>query len=522
MQMYNRLLAAFEQLSNEGEYTNVLKQGWKLYQNEVVQKLNVYSSSMINGIVKDMELHAVVLDSEHIRYSTCTCGQLVYCEHMAALLFQYCKQLENGKVLAEQAYFQLLGLVKASTVAAHNQNESNATGINRHSDPEQIIHSITQQFGDDWKKCKHSFHPLSNTLTAIKGLAKSSEPMIQRLHWCVAILYVLALGEKAIQATDTFSRYYHEMTFKRIAEPWSTQLYELLEELQQKALSEQELQWLNAIMSFTFDRAIQYEKPMFDWDYTYYRLISFIKQEEQNEQLYEKLEKLAVNEERPYANSFLNGSIAALKIGKQADEEAVTYIEKCQFERVQRLIYPVVEARMNDGQWSKVRMWMDYLYQHFMESQQIRSIGPYMQLCRKGSQQQPNEQKWITYMAQFLPHSYHALSEHYLSQKQFQEWAELQIYMGRKPEDFKAHELQVIEKQAPFALLPMYHQAIDLAVHGRNRQGYRLAAKYMKKLQGLYEQLEKPHIWKRYFDLMQHRYSRLRAFQEELLKGKLL
>lgn len=525
--MYNRLLSAFEQLSSEGSYSNVLKQGWKLYQGQVVQKVNVYGAHMINGIVKDIELHAVVLDTEHIRYSSCTCQQSVYCEHMAALFFQYCKMLENGKVLAEQAYFQLLGLVRAASISADSvssqSEQENAVRIHTSTDPKQVFQQMSQQYGEDWKKCKHSFHPLSNTLTSIKGMAKTSEPAIQRLHWCASILFVLYLGERSLQAVDSFSRYYHEMTFKRIAEPWITQLYELLMELEGIQLQPQEQQWIRAMMHFTFERAIVYEKPMFEWDYAYYRLISFLVPYENHQtELRAELMKLAGQETREFVTSFLNGSIAVLMLGKQDDEQAITYLEKCQFDRIQRLIYPVVEARMNSGQWEQVMNWMNYLYDHFIQSQQIRSLGPFMQLCRKGIQLQSHQTIWLQYMVAFLPHSYTTLSEHYLTQKQYKDWADLQIYMGRKPEDFKGNELQIIEKQAPKALLPMYHQAIELAIHSRNRQGYRMAAKHMKKLHSLYEQLEKQNVWKSYFDKMQNRYNRLRAFQEELLKGKLL
>ena len=525
--MYNRLLTAFEQLSSEGTYSNVLKRGWKLYQDQFVQKVNVYGATMINGIVKDIELHAVVIDSDHIRYSSCTCQQNVYCEHMAALLFQYCKTLENGKVLAEQAYFQLLGLVRASSVPSATSDspleQNNAGQISSQIDPEEVIQKMMQLFGDDWKKCKHSFHPLSNTLTSIKGMAKSSQPNIQRLHWCTSILFVLSLGERALQAVDSFSRYYHEMTFKRLAEPWSNQLYELLGLVQGDSLQPYERQWIKSMMSFTFVKATTLEKPMFEWDYAYYRLISFLASDvEQNDELSLKLEKLAKVETDEFVTSFLYGSIAVLNLAKNNDEHAIEYLGKCQFDRVQRIMYPIVEARMSNDQWEKVELWMDFLNDHFVQTQQVRSIGPFLQLCRKGSQLQSSNSKWMKYMLEFLPHSYAALSEHYINEQRYKDWADLQIYMGRKPEDFKANELQVIEKHAPSALLPMYHQAIEISIHSRNRQGYRTAAKHIKKLHSLYEQLEKPHVWKSYFDLMQSRYNRLRAFQEELLKGKLL
>ncbi|MFC6332595.1 hypothetical protein ACFP56_08145 [Paenibacillus septentrionalis] len=519
MQIYNQLLAAFDELCQSGNYTAVVKRAWQLYQADAVQKTNVYAKNMVNGIVKDVELHAVVIDSEHIRYSSCTCQHSDFCEHIGALFFQYSKGLENGKVLAEQAYFQLLGVTRASSI----QQSESSSSLDQHTNPAELFQRLHSKYGEDWKKCKHSFHPLSQTLTAIKGMAKHSPQNVQRMHWCASILYVLYLGERALLAVDSFSRYYHEMTFKRIAEPWMTSLYEWLKELKDEKLHSFEYEWIRELLAFVYDCAAKMEKPMVEWDYIYYHLLGLLAGNETQQQEMVQLFKQQLElEQSPYMRNMLYGSLAVLKLNEHEDEAAISYFEKCQFEKVQRLIYPVVEGRMQEQQWDKVHIWMDRLLEHFTTGQHIRSVGPYLSLCRKASMLQPSEERWQSVMIMLLPHSYSSLAEHYAAQGQYEQWTDLQMYMGRKPDDFKGAELQSIERHSPEALLPMYHQAIDSAIHSRNRQGYRMAAKYMKKLQGLYEQLEKQDVWLRYFDAMQHKYSRLRAFQEELLKGKLL
>lgn len=520
VQIYNQLLAAFDELCQDGNYTAVVKRAWQLFQAEAVQKTTVYAKNMINGIVKDIELHAVVIDSENIRYSSCTCHRSEFCEHIGALFFQYSKSLENGKVLAEQAYFQLLGITRASQ---HIKPSNDELQVNQSINPAELFRLLHRQFGDDWKKCKHSFHPLSQTLTSIKGLAKDSPYYVQRLHWCASILYVLYLGERALQASDSFSRYYHEMTFKRIAEPWITNLYELLTDLKEAELHSFELSWVNQLLAFVYDCAAKAEKPTIEWDYIHYYLIGLLEGYHQEElDLHRALIRRLDAEQGAFMRNLIYGSLAALELNASKDEEAIAYIEHCQFEKVQRLIYPFVERRMQEQRWDKVQLWMDTLLQHFTSGNHLRSIGPFLALCRKATALQPEDDRWQDTMLTLLPHSYSALAEHYVAQGKYESWADLQMYMGRKPEDFKGTELQSIEKHAPEAVLPMYHQAIEAAIHTRNRQGYRTAAKHMKKLMTLYEQLDKHVVWHRYFDAMQLKYSRLRAFQEELLKGKLL
>lgn len=521
MHIYNQLLAAFAELCQNGAYISIVKRAWQLAQAEAVQKVNVYAGHMINGIVKDIELHAVVIDSEHIRYSSCTCQQPQFCEHIGALFFQYCKTLENGKVLSEQAYFQLLGVIKATMPAQQAQTEQPIIG--QHTDVQQLFQQLQQKFGDEWRKCKHSFHPLSQSLTSIKSMAKHSEPDVQRLHWCASVLFVMYLGERALQASDSFSRYYHEMSFKRIAEPWTTQLYEWLEQLHGQKLLPYQQRWIEQMLSFAYERVEMYEKPMLEWDYIYYRLAAIAQGQQPLEmQMQQELKAKLEQEHRPQLVQLMNGALAVLAFQAGEDELALHYLQLCPFEKVQRLIYPMVEARMQGEQWEQVKMWMEWLMRQFAGGGQLRSVGPFLALCRKASALQPQQHQWLDAMLTLLPHSYQALSEHYYTHGHFSAWADLQMYMGRRPDELKNSELQKLEQQAPVVLLPMYHQAVEYAIHTRNRQGYRMAAKYMKKLLALYEQLERQHVWQSYYERMQSKYSRLRAFQEELVKGKLV
>lgn len=81
-------------------------------------------------------------------------------------------------------------------------------------------------------------------------------------------------------------------------------------------------------------------------------------------------------------------------------------------------------------------------------------------------------------------------------------------------------ELKAIEEHDSALLLPLYHQAAERAVLEKNRASYKTAVRLLKKLHGIYKQLGQDDRWEHYVYRLADKFSRLRAFQEELKKGK--
>ncbi len=105
---------------------------------------------------------------------------------------------------------------------------------------------------------------------------------------------------------------------------------------------------------------------------------------------------------------------------------------------------------------------------------------------------------------------------------QWQRWMDFQLSLGSDPLEFRVTDLAPIDKGAPEALLPFYHQAVERYVLLKNRDGYKTAVKLLKRLAKLYKRLKRESRWEAFFDAFVDRHSRLRALQEELRKGKLL
>ena len=71
-------------------------------------------------------------------------------------------------------------------------------------------------------------------------------------------------------------------------------------------------------------------------------------------------------------------------------------------------------------------------------------------------------------------------------------------------------------------LLPILHLQVVRLIASKNRSSYREAVRYLKKLRTIYKKLKQVNTWDSYIHYISDTNKRLRAFQEELKKGKLI
>ncbi|MEK5271473.1 SWIM zinc finger family protein [Aeribacillus sp. FSL K6-8394] len=121
-----------------------------------------------------------------------------------------------------------------------------------------------------------------------------------------------------------------------------------------------------------------------------------------------------------------------------------------------------------------------------------------------------------------LPYSYAVYHEYLIEKGLFHTWAELQLSIGFSLDDVESRLLTVIEKKAPGVLLPLLHQEIAGKIAVKKRSSYKDAVKYLKRLKRVYKKMGDMDTWEHYFQHITSEYKRLRAFQEELVKGKLM
>ncbi len=145
----------------------------------------------------------------------------------------------------------------------------------------------------------------------------------------------------------------------------------------------------------------------------------------------------------------------------------------------------------------------------------LKAIRPY---CTENDRPDLIERAYVN----LLPHSFHDYQYFLLEKKEYGKWMELQTYIGFNLESVSKESLKTLQVEAPKVLLPLYHQAIQADLNGRNRAHYRQAVRKLKKLRTLYRKMKRLDEWEEYFDILLSRTKRMRAFQEECKRGKLI
>ncbi|MFK4998759.1 hypothetical protein ACI2OX_19950 [Bacillus sp. N9] len=86
-----------------------------------------------------------------------------------------------------------------------------------------------------------------------------------------------------------------------------------------------------------------------------------------------------------------------------------------------------------------------------------------------------------------LPHSRYQYIAYLLDKQDYRKWAELQLYTENTLEYIDSHTISIVAKHDPSALRPLYHETITALINNRNRDSYKRAVRYLKRLQKLYK-----------------------------------
>ncbi|WP_127532581.1 SWIM zinc finger family protein [Paenibacillus kobensis] len=521
----------------------VAERGWDYYSKGRVQSVKLMDGDTLIGAVRGTDMYSIMLDVSHFAYSTCTCPNSDYCKHMAAVYFAACAK--SGTRSPEDARRRLMGLAAPETASA-NGRPAELT----EDDYRRITSRMEELYGDAWKQCRYSLHPLQSVLLGLKGLARDWDKSIQKYEWMLAILFTLRQAEKAFTLVDPFSKYYQQMSFTRMAEPWIEQ-YESIaaDQTNWREWSARSSEWFDTVAEYARNQAADGVNELFRWDFLYLSLTSGRldddkwraaerarlerkKEEaaaEQGKSAYPKPSPAAgvseamqaAAEQSKRRNYFAEIGLAALDMFEGHDVRAAARLEDAPIEPIEPLIQMYAQTRLTQRNWESFEIWMQFFFERRSQGANSRAIVPFLYLCRQADLVQPDNPQWIGWMIALLPYSYSELADHWLELGKFENWADLQLLMGLSPEDLDAKDVREATKSAPQSLLPIYHQAIDDAIGARNRQGYKTAVKLMKKLEKLYKTLNQQEQWERYVGLLSDKYHRLRALQEEMAKGNI-
>lgn len=245
----------------------------------------------------------------------------------------------------------------------------------------------------------------------------------------------------------------------------------------------------------------------------------------------EKYERQLLEErESGKASQMLELALVHFAFASGKDELAFERLSQSE-KKIDMVHYLVWMKLLVDKQaWTRLLSWLLHLKPNFLEgvgtyyyhSDSREFFHEYLNYFWKYAQHTGDEDQYEEMLIEFLPITFYEYGEYLMVIGEHERWVELQIIMGYSPELIQRKDLKEVVSFQKETVLPIYHQAIDRLINERTRKSYQSAIKHLKTLRSLYFELGDEERFSQYIDQIATVYGRLRAFQEELRKGKFI
>ena len=516
---------------------NAIKKGLNLYRQGNVSNIKVIDHA-IHANVQDVTSVEVALDLNFVELSTCTCPSDDFCRHRLAVFFYGYATIDRiGRFLDDwKSSHSRPQVTKRQALPVQTAKDFYRSQSFNETSLESWLNFFEQQYEkflvDRVQNDRYYFAGLYNRFfSTLKSYAPKSSIELKRLftvHAGLTTFYKMVEGLEEMQLSSyeihSYVRPYSASLIDSISEnvealkkvplPFSFDL--LLEDgltrIQQLLTRNQALQFERFVLYRAFWSGLLNQK----------RWIELERNSLQDRYQKESGTENGVSFECQYG-------LMHLSFLGQDDKKVISWLND--FDE-HGLPYAIgwIETLNKSENWKRLKPWLTYALDH-MENYIVgvtsydgkRQMTRYLlQLFTDYAANSHSDYELVQSMQKLLPYSY-AEYNHYLFQKEdYQTWVDLQLLLGFDISEFDRHLIKTIEEKDRSTLLPLYHQAVNQALLQKNRKSYKQAVKYLKKLRTHYRRLKKEHQWEAYFEQLVTMHKRLRAFQEELKRGKLL
>jgi hypothetical protein len=506
---------------------NRMTKGLKLYREGRVYNVSL-DSNMLDGTVDDdHHVHSVSLNIRQPSQSYCDCFQAGYCEHMIAALFYAASSFGQVGEITKRFKEKRKPKIAVSEIKTAKQLlQAQYYDEMKHETWLQYFEKEYEAFSKEQKRFSYrQMYFLVNIFEEFyaKLLRKATKmPILQELFELNAALFSLQkLFEEAkdFETNNTYS-YYNPAS---IAERFVDEIEELVSQITIHAFP-------MALDPILKDTGRIVHQLFFNYNvyiFKRYYIYRYIWTELLDRPLWIKEEQQLIGQQTNTVDKAL--ASAHLLFLQKKDREAMTLLDE-HAGRLPGLYLYWVDVLSDTLQWSRAKDWLSFTYKYVKQDIEdedsyyvnrdlvrifLTSYGRYA----AGT----NEQAGLELVLQeLLPYSFIEYNEYLLDKKLYKTWVELQMLVGFDDLTELKEVIKEIEKENREYVLPLYHHAVMEAIALKHRQGYRLAVRYLKKLRTHYTKLKRTDEWELFIETIAASYSRLRAFQEELRKGKLI
>lgn len=513
---------------------SVVEQGLEYQQKGYVYNTDVAADRTLVSKVQGGEVYSVKLDLDFFGLSECSCPYEGYCKHMAAVFFyaysvygrpdMFVKEWKQRQevpvtVRSGSKLHQKTALLPSSQPAAFALKES--------APPEEWLAHIEREFTSFsgrhnlWRYDIDEYYS-----AALQSAIRPSTwwvPEAKKLLTLYGLLYALYRLERDC-GTGNPAASTRTAGFNQTAETFEQRLKEIAEETD---ADQAERRWPDHLLGMAgFVAKALLEKPavpIVRWMDAYRTLWTcLLRKEEWREKEIAKIDgmlaepALLTDTERDDWHK----ARAHFDILAGRDKEARSRLgQLASFHPGECLFY--AETFGKDGQWDRLWLWLQWLLPQCRKTD--RDL--FQTLCgyaAEAARELGREDEWARALVSMLPASYYVYTEFLVKASRFREWTDYHLAERIAVFELYPSDLRAAEAHDPTLVFPLYHQTIDRCILQKNRTAYKEAIRLMKKLAALYAQAGLQDRFELFLRRLSVQHARLRAFREELTKGKLL
>lgn len=506
---------------------SAVERGLEYQQKGYVYNTEVLPNRTIVSKVQGSGVYDVKLDLDFFGLSECSCPFDGYCMHMAAVFFYaysvYGRPdgfIKDWRHRQEQPQFVQSGASKLHRQTALLASlQPAASSLKEASSAEEWAVHIQQELGsfsDRHNQYKYEVDEYYSA--AVQTAVRPSTwwgPVPKRLLALYGSVYGLLRLEQDY-AEGGFSMLHRQASYRETAEAMIDRLELSLEEIDAPETIRrfpEQVHRLGELVSETL--AHRPGAMLADWLHVYRLLWSrlLVHQPAWTEQEVARLDRTQSEQDDWLA------ARAHFDVMAGADQQAWERFRKASSFHPRQALFYVRELQRTE-QWERLWSWLEWLLPQCKRTDRD-FFHALCQSAAEAAKQLDREREWLNVLASMLPASYSVYTEYLIKSGRIREWTDYHLYERISVNQIHPAELRAAEAVDPALIFPLYHQSIERCIMQKNRPSYKEATRLIKKLGSLYLKAGLSDRYDAYLLRLSLQFARLRAFQEELTKGKL-
>ncbi|QED49688.1 SWIM zinc finger family protein [Cytobacillus dafuensis] len=508
------------------EDERLVQKGLLLFRQRLVYQVR-FDGDKITAAVQDVTPVKVQLNLDFIHLSECSCPADGFCRHQLAVFFQLLSHAKSVTAWVEEWRQPLKEKKVAKQLGIQRAKDLLKTAGRQKPDYDRWIAAFNESFdtimtGNGAPKpyvIPELYHVYTRRWKANTPFEQEWKLLYQLVASFFSFKKLMELSIELGHSGDIINRYYIHL-FQDLMQD----TVEVMNKLSVHSLPfafDEFIEKLKEDSSdlLTVDFALEYERTQL------YRLL-WTKFFKKKAWCTEEIKKLRAIDNK---NCPILVGILHLHILLGEDETALEYlslpdkwmtpyflywIELFTIQREWKRMGPYVEEFIK-----KLREYLsvsdDYYAKRNYTNLVIRSIKPYFSETGR-------QELFEKALSETLPYSYGEYEYILFENEAYDKWADLQAFMNQDIDMLSNERIKAIEKREPTLLLPLYHHSIHSHIAHKGRDHYREAVRKLKKLRTLYKKLKRQEDWEFFLEALMEKTKRLRAFQEECKRGKLI